>query len=537
MGRTKKIILSLILCIPLVAAIIIGMNTSKNPGNTKNELTKVSVTTDSGTVYEYSDDDTLSFYKNIIENGTKVSGAVPGEMSTEFTVNYTGTVNSNTYTFIMNSADTSNCVYKNLNDEYFLLSKDDAHSLLLRNEFAAAYLSDLVSTLNFSIGGNMENPLSAKIDASIFDWKYKRVDGEFASDVKDEDSNGASETIVLPQDIIFEFGFDKKPDYVQITATNGNEVVYSGAPEGFSNALTYENDTLLDMNVEVKWYEAENASSYGEATYNFDLLYDVPSTFTLVDKSLKQGEFTIIRVENGNDGEKITASSDMMEKESEVFTYNGNKYIYVPIKRDAAPGEYVINISENAGPATLKFKVTSANFKSTNESYRANVIALNTTKSKDEYNNILNDLAGKSSTECLWDGKFTNPVEGGETVCNFGTTMNITGIEEKIADGMYISGSEGATVKAANNGVVVYAGTTDYMGNAVIVDHGLGLFSYYFNMGSVECEVGDAVTSASVIGTIGTSGVTPYTNTVLYANSLNGSFINPATQIKYGVSF
>ena len=112
MGKTRRIVISAILCIPLVAAIIVGMGTTKRPANTKNELTKVSVVSSEGVVYEFSDEDTLSFYRNVVDNATKVSGAVPGELSSEFTVDYTGTVSSNTYTFIMNSNDTSNCIFK-----------------------------------------------------------------------------------------------------------------------------------------------------------------------------------------------------------------------------------------------------------------------------------------------------------------------------------------------------------------------------------------------------------------------------------------
>ena len=95
----------------------------------------------------------------------------------------------------------------------------------------------------------------------------------------------------------------------------------------------------------------------------------------------------------------------------------------------------------------------------------------------------------------------------------------------------------GAQVKAANNGKIIYSGNSDYTGNAVVIDHGLGIYSYYFNLGSLSCSEGDSVNKGSVIGTIGTSGVTPFTDTLFYANSVDGYFVNPETQIKYGISF
>ncbi len=531
MGKSKRIILCAVLCLPLIAAIVVAMNSNIERGETKNELTKIIVTAADGAVYEYSDSDTLKFYKDVINNASAVSSGEAADGAAEFTVDYSGTVSDSTYTFIMSATDTANCLYRDLSGNTYMLSKDDAYALLLRNEFSDAYSGDGIAVLNFASGG-----ITDSTEATQYSWQYKRVDGEFT---KDEHSSApeALKRVKFLQNTIFEMSFDKTPDYVQLTAAADGNTVFTGAPDGLSTELSFDKDTVLDVKVEAKWYESENASSYGEAVYEFELLYDVPSNFSLVDRQLKQGEFTIIRVENGNDGEEITATSDFMEKPMSVFTYGGKKYIYVPIKKDAAPGDYTIKISEPAGPSTLNFKVTDAGFKSTNESYRASVITLNTTKAKEEYAALLAELHAKGSPDSMWNGKFANPVNGGTTVCAFGTTMNITGIETKISDGMYISGANGAHVKAANSGKVIFAGTTDYTGNAVVIDHGVGVFSYYFNLGSVSCAEGDVVTSASVIGTVGTSGVTPYTDTIYYANSLAGCFVNPQTQIKYGISF
>ncbi len=531
MGKSTRIILCAVLCLPIVAAIIIGATGKIEKGHPENELTKVSITAGDGAVYEYSDSETLDFYKGVIAGASKVSKGELAEDAVEFTATYSGTVGDSTYTFIMSAKDTSNCLYKNVNGETFMLSKDDAYALLLRNEFSYAYSADGISSLNFVFGG-----INDTVEATKYIWKYKRVDGEFTTD-EHNNSTDAPKTVKFPQNATFAMSFDKNPDYVQLTAYSGGATVFTGAPEGLRTELNFEKDTLLKLKVEAKWYEAEDASSFGEATYDFDLLYDVPTNYSLVNRQLKQGEFTIIRVKNGNDGEEITATADFMANPTHVFEYGDEKYIYVPIKTDAVPGTYTIVISEPAGSSSLQFKVTDAKFKTVNESYRASVITLNTSKSKEEFSALLSELQTKGSSESMWNGKFINPVENGTTVCAFGTTMNITGIETKICEGMYISGKNGAKVKAANSGKVIYAGSTDYTGNAVVIDHGLGVFSYYFNLGSVSCAEGDIVTSASVIGTVGTSGVTPYTDTVYYANSLEGCFVNPQTQIKYGITF
>ena len=346
-----------------------------------------------------------------------------------------------------------------------------------------------------------------------------------------------SKLLRFAQDGDFAAANGKQPDYLQLTATVNGEQVYAGAPKGLFSAVSYNKDTVLSIHMESKWYESESNESYGEAVYDFSMLFDIPATYKLIDAGLKQGEFTIIRVTDGNDDEVITASADFMERPMTAFAYGNKKFIYIPIRCDAQVGVQPITVTSSAesGEISLDFRVTDANFKSEQLSYHANVIELNTAKSREEYASLLSDLAGKAGTERLWSGKFTSPVEGGKVVAPFGTVMEYTGFDSERARGVYLSAPSGSSVKASNNGVVVYAGTSDYLGNAVIVDHGLGVFSYYFHLGSVSCAVGDPVTQATILGTIGTSGVTPYTDTMLYANSLDGCFVNPVTQYQWGI--
>lgn len=529
MNKVTKSILCLVLCIPLVVAIIFSMGNDTVKPNIKNELVKVSVSSSVGKNYDFIDADTIEFYNSVIERSVKLSTSQVPENSVSFDVTFSGSDNEKNYTFFMNSLDTSTCVYKNIDGEMFLLTNDDAYQLLLRNEFSSAYPESKISDIYFSLNDKYVSPVS-------YDFKFKKVNGEFTSDVL-ENSEKPRQRVSLLNDMLFTLNFDNNPDYILLTCKKDGQLVYSGEPSGLSTAVSYTQDTILDATVEAKWYEAEGASSFGQAKYEFELLYDIPASFKLVNKSLKQGEFTIIRVTNGNDDEIITASSDMMEKEMLVFSNDGEKYIYIPIKPDATVGEHTININAFSGPATLKFTVKKANFDTESANYRAEVIVMNTTKAKDDFNVLLDNLLEKGSTEMLWDGKFVNPVNDGKTVCNFGTTLNITGVESNLVKGMYISKEQGSDVVASNNGVVLYAGENDYAGNMVVIDHGLGLYSYYFNLGEIKCKEGDFVTKGSFIAKIGTSGVTAFNNTIYYANAINGCFINPATQFKYGVSF
>ena len=60
-----------------------------------------------------------------------------------------------------------------------------------------------------------------------------------------------------------------------------------------------------------------------------------------------------------------------------------------------------------------------------------------------------------------------------------------------------------------NAGRVVYVGSCDVLGQFVVVDHGLGLKSWYAHLGSASVKVGDTVETGGILGLTGDSGLTP----------------------------
>ena len=530
----KKAIVFPILCIPVVFAIIAGTGLfHKNEKVAdKNQLQKIVVTAENGENFEYGLQDDLEIYSKVIENSTPVASPYFDESTPVYSVEFVGTTESTRYDFIMSAEDHANCIYKNLNGQYYSIAKDDAYNLLLRNEFESAYSFNGVSNLSFTYGDVIQS-----VPAADYTWNYKRVDGEYYLDtVSGRAFNG---TVRIPNNSTFGMTFDKAPDFVEIKVTDGTSTVYTGEFAGLPTALNYTADKLLGVSVNAKWYEAEEKNSFGEAVYTFNMLYDIPATYSLVDKSLSQGEFTLVKVTNGNVEDNITASSAIMDGETHAFVNGNAQYIFIPISRNAPAGKNTITVNDPSGPVSLSFEVKNKNFGKIQGTYSAQVISLDTDTAHNAYIELLDSLHGKATFDkALWEGKFAYPVAGSTVVAAYGAEISITGKSEPIyADGIYYKSSNGAQVKAANNGKIIYAGNSDYTGNAVVIDHGLGIYSYYFNLGSLSCSEGDSVNKSSVIGTIGTSGVTPFTDTLFYANSVDGYFVNPETQIKYGISF
>jgi hypothetical protein len=81
-------------------------------------------------------------------------------------------------------------------------------------------------------------------------------------------------------------------------------------------------------------------------------------------------------------------------------------------------------------------------------------------------------------------------------------------------------------VVAENNGKVVFAENLGIYGNAVILDHGLGLFSLYGHLSSISVAVGQAVQRGDSIGRTGETGLAAGDH-LHFSVMVNGIHVDP----------
>jgi murein DD-endopeptidase MepM/ murein hydrolase activator NlpD len=62
-------------------------------------------------------------------------------------------------------------------------------------------------------------------------------------------------------------------------------------------------------------------------------------------------------------------------------------------------------------------------------------------------------------------------------------------------------------VEAANSGNVAFVGDLGIYGNTIILDHGLGLFTLYSHLSSIDVKVGDSIKKTQIIGKTGETGL------------------------------
>ena len=127
-------------------------------------------------------------------------------------------------------------------------------------------------------------------------------------------------------------------------------------------------------------------------------------------------------------------------------------------------------------------------------------------KRADEERQKLREIYDRVTPEKLWDGKFRIPLDGVTTGSNFGRRRILNGNPGSPHGGADLPGTTGTPVHAAQRGRVVLAEDLFFSGNTVVVDHGLGIYTFYGHFSEIDAKVGDIVETGAVLGKVGATG-------------------------------
>ena len=119
----------------------------------------------------------------------------------------------------------------------------------------------------------------------------------------------------------------------------------------------------------------------------------------------------------------------------------------------------------------------------------------------------LAQVLGAFGRQQLWLGPFIVPAEGPIT-SRFGTRRSYNGgPAQSYHEGIDYDAPPGAAVLAANDGQVALAEPLTVRGNAVIIDHGLGVHSGYYHLAEINVQEGQQVKKGDVVGKVGDTGL------------------------------
>ncbi len=122
----------------------------------------------------------------------------------------------------------------------------------------------------------------------------------------------------------------------------------------------------------------------------------------------------------------------------------------------------------------------------------------------------IHEITRTSAKTPLWDGAFlrqpnSSPLSGFADRRSY--VYQGKQIDAQTHLGFDLASLRQSPVTAASNGTVVFAGPLGIYGDAVIIDHGLGIFSLYGHLSAITTQVGAGVQRGDTIGRTGETGL------------------------------
>lgn len=185
----------------------------------------------------------------------------------------------------------------------------------------------------------------------------------------------------------------------------------------------------------------------------------------------------------------------------------------VGVDLDAASGEHAIVVERDFGDAGVQSEtgeviVTSRSFPTTELTVEPGYVELSP-ENQERAARESAEIAAIYATltpERYWSEPFAVPIPGVTGGNNFGHRRVFNGEPRNPHSGADLRAGTGTPIHAANRGRVVLAGNLFFSGNAVFLDHGLGLYSVYLHLSEILVEPGQMLEKGERLGLAGATG-------------------------------
>ena len=180
---------------------------------------------------------------------------------------------------------------------------------------------------------------------------------------------------------------------------------------------------------------------------------------------------------------------------------------------EKTPGTYplVVHVQTTAGkPATCTLQIPVRAGKFATEKLQVGKEFVEPSPEQiqraNEERDKLRAIFDQVTPEKLWDGDFRVPLDGVTTGGNFGKRRVLNGQPGSPHSGVDFPALTGTPVHAAQSGRVALAQELFFSGNTVVVDHGLGIYTFYGHLSEIDVKPGDELQSGQVLGKVGATG-------------------------------
>ena len=172
---------------------------------------------------------------------------------------------------------------------------------------------------------------------------------------------------------------------------------------------------------------------------------------------------------------------------------------YIPAAYNASAGSHDIAVTVNGETLSLSLVVTAKAFGEA----EAQPDPPAPDGAAEEFRNVIWSLYEAPAREKMWHGAFLCPVETYTVLLDYGQTKVMGGARASQSNSTLLYTIPGDPVRAPADGVVAVAQNLGLTGHTVVIDHGCGLRSYLYGLGSIHVQPGQTVARGDALGQVG----------------------------------
>lgn len=185
----------------------------------------------------------------------------------------------------------------------------------------------------------------------------------------------------------------------------------------------------------------------------------------------------------------------------------------IGVDLDAMPGAHALVVERDFGAAgersdAVQVQVTARQFPTTELTVEPGYVDLSP-ENQERAAREARETAAIYATvtpERYWSGPFAVPIPGTTSGNNFGHRRVFNGQSRDPHSGADLRATTGTPIYAANRGRVVLAKDLFFSGNAVFIDHGLGVYSVYLHLSEIRVVPGEMLDKGTLLGLAGATG-------------------------------
>lgn len=423
-----------------------------------------------------------------------------------------GTVSS--YRYYFNTGAGHRTLVADSNGSFYSLEYKHVKSFLSHECAYLLYENSLLPVLSID-GGDDIVPIDAQ-------WKYRAVNGTYNSAPVELSSDG---TATYAMSGITHLSFSTQPDKCTVKVFRGDDEILRADSV---DEIPYEllDSSSLSFRISAEWTRLGGCR--GSAEYEFSSSIAKAPEFSVLKDTILSGEFFVVVAENVSAPQKVEFSSLPKITTDPVFFADGElAYALIPIDKElSAPADYTFTF--RYGESVSELSVSVEERRILTHDYNSKSISVQRSeKNIKEYEGLLSEIGNKCEQSRYFDGdKFI------DYELYYGTCEILLGFGHKRVpnngydaeyrlDGVDYTMHDDFDVPAIAAGKVVHVGQSELLGSFVVVDHGLGLKTWYCHLGRTLANEGKIVAKGEVIGKAGRSGYTNSTGVFLITTVLD----------------